>query len=226
MRSADQADRRVVVLGGGITGLSAAFYLARARPDLELLLLERGPRLGGNIRTERQDGFVIDAGPDSFVRTKPHGVTLCKDLGLDGELIVPSSRRVYVAHRGMLELLPEGLVLGAPTRLLPLARTRLLSLKGKLRALGRSGGACRSVEWRRIDRLVSHPAHRPRGRAAHRGPAARRNLRRRRRRAQHSLDLSPAGRARTARRPDPRPAAPSRVRATARSFPCEPAWGG
>jgi oxygen-dependent protoporphyrinogen oxidase len=130
------AGRRVVVLGGGITGLSAAFYLGQARPDLEILVLERGPRLGGNIQTERKDGFVIDAGPDSFVRTKPHGVTLCRDLGLERELIVPSSRRVYVAHRGALEQLPEGLVLGAPTRLLPLARTRLLSLKGKLRALG------------------------------------------------------------------------------------------
>ncbi len=136
MKPASAADRRVVVLGGGITGLSAAFYLSRARPELEIVVVERAPRLGGNIQTERRDGFVIDAGPDSFLRTKPQGVELCKDLGLESELIVPSSRQVWVAHRGGLEKMPEGLVLGAPTKLMPLARTRLLSLGGKLRALG------------------------------------------------------------------------------------------
>jgi protoporphyrinogen/coproporphyrinogen III oxidase len=134
--TAAAAGRRVVVLGGGITGLAAAFYLRRARPDLQLVLLERAARLGGNIRTERGDGFVIDAGPDSFLRTKPDGVALCRELELTSELIAPSSRQVYVAHRGGLEKMPEGLVLGAPTKLLPLARTRLLSLGGKLRALG------------------------------------------------------------------------------------------
>ena len=77
----------VAVVGGGISGLSAAFSLASQRPELEIALVEASPRLGGCVRTERSDGYVIEAGPDSFLRTKPDAVALCAELGMKSELI-------------------------------------------------------------------------------------------------------------------------------------------
>lgn len=132
--------RRVVIVGGGITGLATAYRLLSAGRDaagarLAVTLLEARPRLGGNIQTERREGFLIDGGPDSFVTTKPQAAALCKELGLGDRLIPTTSknRRVYVVHRGALEQLPEGLLLGVPTRILPMVRTRLLSWPAKAR---------------------------------------------------------------------------------------------
>ncbi len=129
--------RRVVVVGGGITGLTVAYRLlssARGTPP-EVTVLEERPRLGGNIQTERQGGFVIDGGPDSFVAAKPQATALCKEVGLGDRLIgtTEKNRRVYVPHRGALHTLPEGLVLAVPTRILPFARTPLFSWRGKAR---------------------------------------------------------------------------------------------
>jgi protoporphyrinogen/coproporphyrinogen III oxidase len=129
--------RRVVVVGGGVTGLAVAYRLLAsktgARPDVTVL--EARPRLGGNIQTERQGGFVIDGGPDSFVAAKPQATALCKELGLGDRLIgtTAKNRRVYVPRRGVLHTLPEGLVLAVPTRILPFAKTPLFSLLGKAR---------------------------------------------------------------------------------------------
>jgi oxygen-dependent protoporphyrinogen oxidase len=132
--------RRVVVIGGGITGLTTAYRLLAAARDekgtlLSVTLLEERPRLGGTIQTERREGFLIDGGPDSFVTTRPQGTQLCKELGLSDRLISTTvrNRRVYVVHRGALEPLPEGLLLGVPTRTLPIARSRLLSWPEKAR---------------------------------------------------------------------------------------------
>jgi oxygen-dependent protoporphyrinogen oxidase len=127
----------VAVIGGGITGLAAAFYLRKLRPNAKITLFESGSRLGGNIRTERQQEFLVDAGPDSFIAGKPAAMDLCRELGLSGELIRPRSgaRRVYVARDGQLQAVPEGLVMGVPTRLGPLLRSGFLSLSGKLRML-------------------------------------------------------------------------------------------
>jgi oxygen-dependent protoporphyrinogen oxidase len=127
----------VAVIGGGITGLAAAFYLRKLRPAARITLFEGGPRLGGNIRTERRDDFLIDAGPDSFMRAKPAALELCRELGLVGELIGarPGARGVYVARRGRLRAIPEGLVMGVPTRLGPLLRSGFLTPSGKLRML-------------------------------------------------------------------------------------------
>jgi protoporphyrinogen/coproporphyrinogen III oxidase len=128
----------VAIVGGGISGLCAAFALASRRPELRLCVLEASSRVGGCIRTERQDGFVIEAGPDSFLRTKPEAAALCRELGLGDELVSvrPEARSAYLVHRGKLERLPAGMVLAAPTRLGPFFRTPLLTLPGKLRALG------------------------------------------------------------------------------------------
>jgi oxygen-dependent protoporphyrinogen oxidase len=129
---------RIAVIGAGITGLSAAHYLRRKLPEADVLVLESHSRAGGNIRTEAHDGFVIDAGPDSFLRTKPAARRLCVELGLESELISPraEARHVFIAQKGALVPMPGGMVLSVPTRLSPKVGTPLLSLPGKLRMLG------------------------------------------------------------------------------------------
>jgi protoporphyrinogen/coproporphyrinogen III oxidase len=130
---------RVVVVGGGVTGLTAAHAaLARAREtgrDVSVTVLERSSRFGGIVATETGGGFLLDGGPDSWVASKPAASALARELGLGAELIgtSESGRRYYVAWQGRLHLVPEGLVLGVPTRLAPLARSRLFSWRGKLR---------------------------------------------------------------------------------------------
>lgn len=103
--------------------------------ELELMLFERAPRLGGKIQTERTDGFVIEAGPDTFVSTKPWAVQLCRELGIEDRLQGTDlqRRRVYVLRRGRLVELPDGLAMMVPTQIWPMLRTPLLSPAGKLR---------------------------------------------------------------------------------------------
>lgn len=127
--------KHVVVVGGGVTGLTAAYRLQRAQPDWRVTLLEAGERLGGNIVTVRENGFVIDGGPDSFVSTKPAALKLSKELGLEAELIStrPESRGVFLVHGGRLEAMPAGMALGVPTRPGPLLRSNLLGWRSKLR---------------------------------------------------------------------------------------------
>jgi oxygen-dependent protoporphyrinogen oxidase len=123
----------VVVVGGGIAGLSAALALHSAGRDV--LLLESSPRLGGVIRTDSVDGFLIEAGPDSILAMKPEGLALCRTLGLGERLIPtnPAARTIFVLHRGRLHPLPEGMMLAIPTRIGPFLKSRLFSWPGKLR---------------------------------------------------------------------------------------------
>lgn len=133
--------KRVVVIGGGITGLAAAHRLIeRSREGffpVDVALLEGSARVGGVIRTERRGGFLVEAGPDSFLTDKPEGLNLCERLGLIDELIGtnPACRKSYVVYKGRLVHVPAGFSLLAPARLLPFAFSPLLSLNGKLRAL-------------------------------------------------------------------------------------------
>jgi protoporphyrinogen/coproporphyrinogen III oxidase len=127
------AEAPIVVVGGGIAGLAAAHALhTRGVP---FVLLEASGRLGGVIRTERIGGFLLEGGPDAILAQKPEAVDLCGALGLGDRLIPtnPEARAVYVLHRGRLHPLPEGMVLGVPTRIGPLLRSRLFSWPGKLR---------------------------------------------------------------------------------------------
>ncbi|MBI3809794.1 MAG: protoporphyrinogen oxidase, partial [Nitrospirae bacterium] len=126
----------MVVVGGGIAGLSAAYALSQSDgPPVACTLVEADSRLGGKILTEQADGFVIEGGPDSFLSQKPWGIELCRKLGLEDRLIGtnPDRRRTFVYSKGRLEELPEGLALGFPTRLGPFLRSGLLSWPGKLR---------------------------------------------------------------------------------------------
>jgi protoporphyrinogen/coproporphyrinogen III oxidase len=144
------AEAPVAVVGGGIAGLAAAHAL-HAR-NVPFVLLEASGRLGGVIRTERIGGFVLEAGPDAVLAQKPEAVELCRELGLGDRLIPtnPDARAVYVLHRGRLHPLPEGMVLGVPTRVGPLLKSRLFSWPGKLRMalepfMRRGSGADESI---------------------------------------------------------------------------------
>jgi len=127
--------RAVVIVGGGIAGLAAAYRLTRAAPHLAVTLVESGQRLGGKIVTERVEGFVIEGGPDTFLAYKPRGVGLCRELGLADRLHGTNDkiRRTYVMRSGKLHELPEGLTGLIPSRFGPMAKTRLISPLGKLR---------------------------------------------------------------------------------------------
>ncbi|MBX6378817.1 MAG: protoporphyrinogen oxidase, partial [Clostridia bacterium] len=131
---------RVVVIGGGVTGLSAAHALAAAararRAAIACTLVEADDRLGGKVRTVRVEGCVVEGGPDSFLARKPEATDLCRELGLGDDLVgtKPTNTGTYILHRGRLEPLPAGTAMGAPATLGPLLRTRLLSPAGKLRA--------------------------------------------------------------------------------------------
>jgi oxygen-dependent protoporphyrinogen oxidase len=130
---------RVVVVGGGIAGLAAAHRLVElardgARP-LDLVLVEAEGRLGGTIRTEQADGFLLEAGPDSFISEKPWALALAERIGLGARLRRTDDRfrRTYVVRRGQLHPLPEGFLLLAPTRVGPVLTSGVFSWRGKLR---------------------------------------------------------------------------------------------
>lgn len=129
--------RRIVVVGGGISGLAAAYFLSQARRQgapIEEYLLEGSPRLGGALCSERVEGCLVEAGADSFLTEKREAIELCKELGLGDRLVGSNDqqRRTLILHRGRLVPLPEGFEFLVPTRLWAVARTPLLSLADKL----------------------------------------------------------------------------------------------
>jgi len=123
----------VVIIGGGISGLSTAYYLARH--GVPARLIERRERLGGVIETERVQGCVLEAGPDSFIAQKPWALELIRELGLGGDVIGSNDhlRVTYVLKHGRLVPLPDGLMLMIPTRIVPMAATSLLGWRTKIR---------------------------------------------------------------------------------------------
>src|SRR5665811_2236441 len=130
---------RVAVVGGGVAGLSTAYFVEKYATEAGLRvdthLLEAQERVGGHIVSEHKDGFLIEGGPDCFLSRKPGGMELVRELGLEGDLVGTESRnaRTFVLSGGMLHPLPEGTMLMIPTKVLPVASSRLLSWKGKLR---------------------------------------------------------------------------------------------
>ena len=126
---------RIAVVGGGIAGLAAARRLELIAPDAEVLLIECDSVLGGKLRTEHVDGFVIEGAPDSFLSRKERVVGLCEELGLRDELVGrrPEHQRTFVRVGDELHPLPEGLTGMIPTSLEALEETELLSSAGKTR---------------------------------------------------------------------------------------------
>ena len=120
-----------------MAGLAAAYRLGEARRQgaaLDECLLEAGDCLGGVVRTERSDGCVIEAGPDSFLSEKPEAAALARELGLGDALLGSNDadRRTYILHRGRLAALPHGFLLMVPTEIWPVVNTPLLALADKL----------------------------------------------------------------------------------------------
>jgi oxygen-dependent protoporphyrinogen oxidase len=125
-------DVDVVVVGGGISGLSAARDLHRS--GCRVRLLEQSDRCGGVIVTERTDGFVIDAGPDTLLGHKPSALALCRELGLEHSLTPPlAPRTTFIVRRGALRPLPETSAFGFPSDWRSLVTTRAFSWAGKVR---------------------------------------------------------------------------------------------
>ena len=123
---------RVLVLGGGIAGLAAAWECHRQA--IPVTVLEAQPRAGGVIRTEVTGDFVLDTGPDSFLVSKPGGITLCRELGIEGHLIgMKPPRGASILRGDTLHALPEGGAFGIATRPGPFLRSTLLSPLGKAR---------------------------------------------------------------------------------------------
>lgn len=125
---------RAAVIGGGITGLVAAYQLRRSEPDLDVTLYEASTRLGGKLRTTEIDGLRLETGADAFLVRDPDAVDLCVELGLDGDLLEPAVQGVDVRVDGQAHPLPAGLILGAPSRFGPLFRSPVVSTVGALRA--------------------------------------------------------------------------------------------
>jgi protoporphyrinogen/coproporphyrinogen III oxidase len=139
---------RVAIIGAGVAGLSAAYELSRTR-DVSFTLFDKRDRAGGVIWTEKEDGCIFEAGPDSFLTEKPWAADLCRDLGIADQL-TPSNdatRKTYILVRGRLVTIPDGLMFMVPTRIRPVLTTPLFSLGTKLRM---------GLEWFRRPRESAH----------------------------------------------------------------------
>ena len=129
---------RIAIIGGGISGLAAAFALEehrRAGAEIDYVLFESSARLGGVLRTESIDGCIVEAGPDSFLSEKPWAADLCRALGLADQLIGSSDadRKTYILTKGRLVVMPDGLMFMVPTKILATGLSPLFSWKTKLR---------------------------------------------------------------------------------------------
>ena len=123
----------VVIVGGGISGLSTAYYLGKA--GVASIIIEPRDYLGGVIRTEHVDGCVLEQGPDSFISIKPAAVELIKEVGMGDDVIGSNdhSRKTYLKKNGRLIVMPDGLMMMVPTKIVPVALSPLLGIGTKLR---------------------------------------------------------------------------------------------
>ena len=147
---------RIAIIGGGISGLSAAFSLEEKRQSgapIEYVLFEAAPRLGGVLVTDHVDGCLVEAGPDSFISEKPWAADLCRKIGLGDQLIGSNDadRKTYIVlhknGRDKLVVMPDGLMFMVPTKILPTVLSPLFSLRTKMRM---------AAEW-------FHPPHKATG---------------------------------------------------------------
>ena len=133
--------KRVAIIGGGISGLSAAFALEKQRRNgapVEYTVFEASARLGGVLVTEHVDGCQVEAGPDSFITEKPWAADLCREIGLGDQLIGSNDpdRKTYILVKGRLVVIPDGLMFMVPTRIMPTVLSPLFSIRTKLRMAG------------------------------------------------------------------------------------------
>ena len=125
---------KVAIIGGGLTGLSAAYYMGKAFPNWDIHVLESSNRWGGKVQTKRRDDYVVEVGPDSYLARKTSMTDLVKELGLGDTLVRNATGESYIYHQGQMKPIPGGSIIGIPTEFLPFAMSSLLSWSGKLRA--------------------------------------------------------------------------------------------
>jgi oxygen-dependent protoporphyrinogen oxidase len=130
--------KRIAIIGGGISGLSAAYVIEEKRQsgtDVQYVLFESSPRLGGVLVTDRVDGCLVEAGPDSFLTEKPWAADLCREIGLGDQLIGSndSERKTYIVAKGKLRVMPDGLMFMVPTKIMPTVFSPLFSWRTKMR---------------------------------------------------------------------------------------------
>ena len=124
---------RVVVIGGGISGLAAAWYSRRSNPDLAITVLEAATTLGGKLAVGEVAGIPVDSGAESFVASRPEALQLAREVGLETDLVTPAAFRSCVGSRGRVRPVPRGQFMGVPTDLRSLAASEVVSLPGLLR---------------------------------------------------------------------------------------------
>src|SRR5690625_1992074 len=131
--------KKIVIVGGGMTGLSAAYYLKRKinaqQLPYEIKLLEASDRLGGKIHTVRDGGFTIEKVADSFLARKEPGMRLVKSLGLQNQVIRNRTGQAYILLEDTLHPIPAGSYMGIPVREEPFLKSNLVSAVGKSRVL-------------------------------------------------------------------------------------------
>ncbi len=132
MEPASDAD--VIIVGGGISGLATAWFLRDANPSIRVLVLEAEERVGGKISSTSIGGVQVDSGPDAFLARVEGAVELAHAVGLGDDLIAPATGKAWLWSRNRLRALPEGLVLGVPSRFRPLVTSGILSASGLARA--------------------------------------------------------------------------------------------
>lgn len=135
MSAANGANKKVAVIGGGISGLSTAHRLTELDPEVSVTLFEQADRVGGLLQTHREDGFLFEWGADNFITTMPWAVNLCRRIGFEDQLVETDSRHrgAFVLRNGKLRRIPQGFIVMAPSRIWPVVTTPILSPWGKLR---------------------------------------------------------------------------------------------
>jgi oxygen-dependent protoporphyrinogen oxidase len=130
--------QKVAIIGGGITGLTAAYYLQKIINEkqlpYEIKLIEASHRLGGKMQTVIRDGFTIERGPDSFLARKVSMIRLAKEVGMEEQLVSNSTGKSYCLVNDKLHSMPGGSIMGIPTEIGPFITTGLFSIPGKVRA--------------------------------------------------------------------------------------------
>lgn len=138
MTSVTEEKQKVVIIGGGIAGLTSAYYLQKIVQEqqlpMDIILIESSHRLGGKLQTVVRDGFTIERGPDSFLARKTSMIRLAEEVGMGDQLVHNSTGKSYVLVNDQLHPMPGGSVMGVPTEIGPFITTGLFSLTGKMRA--------------------------------------------------------------------------------------------
>ena len=135
MSQAQENESKVLIIGGGLAGLSSAWYLQKK--NIPYTLIESSKRFGGLIESHHEGGSIIEYGPDSFITRKPWALDLVRDLNIDDELIFvnKTNERIYNYLNNKLIPLPDGLRLLIPSKISPFLFSSIMSLRGRLRLL-------------------------------------------------------------------------------------------